>query len=87
MRLIQPGCIFQNHNLTKLRELINQKYDVQLNDYHELHGWSIQNYGQFWEEVWSFTGVISSVSPTTRWEEMYFNNITNYFTNLIVSNL
>lgn len=54
----------ENHNLTKLRLLINSKYGTSLSSYHELHGWSVQNYGQFWREVWDFTGVISSVEPT-----------------------
>jgi hypothetical protein len=27
-------------------------------DYHELHGWSVENYDLFWQEVWQFTGVI-----------------------------
>ena len=52
---------FQHHNLTKLRLLINKKYDVNLEDYHQLHEWSVQNYGLFWSEVWKFSGVISSV--------------------------
>jgi len=49
------------HSLTKLRLLINTKYDENLEDYHQLHAWSVQNYGLFWSEVWQFTGVISSV--------------------------
>ena len=53
--------IFQDHNLTKLRLLINKKYEVNLEDYHQLHEWSVRNYGLFWSEVWQFSGVISSV--------------------------
>jgi len=51
----------EHHKLTKLRLLINKKYNVNLEDYHQLHGWSVQNYGLFWSEVWKFSGVISSV--------------------------
>jgi hypothetical protein len=29
-----------------------------MQDYHELHGWSVENYDLFWQEVWQFTGVI-----------------------------
>jgi len=50
----------EHHQLTKLREAINEKYGEDLQDYHQLHSWSVQNYGQFWQEVWNFTGVISS---------------------------
>jgi len=50
----------ENHNLTKLREIINQKYGENLQDYHQLHSWSVENYSEFWSQVWQFTGVISS---------------------------
>jgi len=50
----------QDHNLTKLREEINQQYGISLKDYHELHQWSVENYELFWDKLWDFTGVISS---------------------------
>ena len=59
--VLSNNYFFQHHNLTKLRLLINEKYDVNLEDYHQLHGWSVQNYGSFWSEVWKFSGVISSI--------------------------
>jgi len=50
----------ENHHLTKFRDLINNKYGEDLKDYHQLHNWSVQNFSQFWSEVWDFTGVLSS---------------------------
>lgn len=55
----------EHHNLTKLRETINRKYAQNIQDYHELHSWSVANYDLFWEEVWQFTGVISSQLATS----------------------
>ena len=53
--------LFQTHNLTQLRKLINQKYSEQLETYHDLHKWSVEHYDKFWAEVWDFTKIVSSV--------------------------
>ena len=50
----------QSHKLSELRRLINQKYDLRLETYHDLHRWSVDHYDQFWAEVWTFTGIVSS---------------------------
>ena len=50
----------KNHSLTKIRQKINQKYKVQLEDYHQLHKWSCENYDQFWKEVWEFCEIIGN---------------------------
>jgi acetoacetyl-CoA synthetase len=36
---------------------INEKYDLTLQTYEQLHRWSIGNIAVFWEETWHFTGV------------------------------
>ena len=51
---------FQSHKLSELRRLINEKYDVRLETYHDLHRWSVEHYDKFWAEVWTFTGIVSS---------------------------
>ena len=50
----------KNHNLTKFRHLINEKYGAKLENYHDLHKWSCENYDLFWKEVWDFCGVVAS---------------------------
>lgn len=48
--------------MDELRELINEKYSVQLNKtYAEFHRWSCENYEKFWEEVFRFTDVVHSL--------------------------
>jgi len=82
----------ENHNLTKLRNLINEKYKENLQDYHQLHSWSVENYPEFWSEVWEFTGVISSQRaeyavdrniPMNKIPEWFPGSRLNYAQNLL----
>ena len=50
----------QNHQMTKLREEINAKFNVNLEDYYQFHKWSCDNYDLFWGQVWDFCKIISS---------------------------
>merc|ERR1719189_2509934 len=50
----------QNHQMTKLREKINAKFNIDLQDYPQFHKWSCENYDQFWGQVWKFCGIVSS---------------------------
>jgi acetoacetyl-CoA synthetase len=45
----------------EFKELISQKYLVDLPRYEDLFNWSIANISAFWEEVWTFTVVLASV--------------------------
>lgn len=44
----------------KFLQHVNSKYDLGLKDYPELYRWSVENIGDFWAEVWHFTGVKAS---------------------------
>ncbi len=37
---------------------VNQKYATQLNDFHDLYDWSVENDQLFWSELWNFCQVI-----------------------------
>ena len=39
---------------------LEARLDLRFQDYGELHRWSVENPAAFWEQVWQFTGVISS---------------------------
>lgn len=70
----------EHHQITKLRKLINIKYGEQLEDYQQLHAWSIQNYSHFWEEVWDFTGVLSSAQAAHAVDtSLYIDQIPEWF--------
>jgi len=53
----------EEHQLTKFRLMVNKKFKQCLNDYQDLHEWSVKNYSSFWSEVWSWTGVIGTLGP------------------------
>lgn len=39
------------------KERVNATYGLKLEHYEELHKWSVENIGEFWGEVWDFTGI------------------------------
>ena len=41
----------------EFKSRIEQKYNLSLQDYEALRQWSIANIGEFWSEVWHFTGI------------------------------
>ena len=44
----------------EFQKLIEKKFNISLPDYEALRKWSINNLNAFWEEVWAFTGVVST---------------------------
>ena len=44
-------------NMDILRRKLNQKFNLNLTNYLELHNWSINNLGIFWEYVWYDTKI------------------------------
>ncbi|KZF26604.1 acetoacetate-CoA ligase [Xylona heveae TC161] len=49
-------------SLYEFKRKIEEKYDVLLPSYRDLHKWSINNLAFFWAEVWDYTGIRSSQS-------------------------
>jgi acetoacetyl-CoA synthetase len=47
-------------NLTKFLALVNEKYQLKIKSYTELHGWSVDKVSDFWSTVWDYTGILSS---------------------------
>ncbi len=50
----------QQANMTKFIEFVNEKYNLDIKDYHKLHEWSVTEIENFWAAVWEFVGIISS---------------------------
>ena len=53
----RPASV-KDHQLTKLRLRINEIYHIELEDYHQLHKWSCDNYDLFWSHVLDICGII-----------------------------
>ncbi len=68
-----------NSQLLAFKNNIEKSYKVELNNYDELHKWSITNIENFWQEVWDFCGVIASskggevIEPAEKmWKTKFF---------------
>ncbi len=48
---------------------LNSKRGLALNDYAQLHRWSVDEIAPFWSELWDFTGVIASEKGETVLEQ------------------
>lgn len=47
--------------LDKFRERVNKEHSLDLKTYADLHKWSVEHLGPFWQAVWDEIGVVSSV--------------------------
>ncbi|XP_055952911.1 acetoacetyl-CoA synthetase-like [Argiope bruennichi] len=46
--------------MKKFKKIIEDKYNVKLENYWDLHEWSINHIPELWAEMWDFAGVICS---------------------------
>lgn len=44
----------------KFKSHVEEKYHVDLPEYEDLRQWSLNDLGNFWEEVWRFTQIQAS---------------------------
>ncbi|GAA5963040.1 hypothetical protein JCM21900_002319 [Sporobolomyces salmonicolor] len=51
---------------TKFRLWVNERHDLNLRDYHELHRWSISEMDAFWTAVWDYTGILGERTDQAR---------------------
>ena len=50
-----------NNFLSKFVKYINNKYQLRIKNYNDLHIWSIKNKKEFWLEAWNFTSIIGQL--------------------------
>ncbi|XP_058850183.1 acetoacetyl-CoA synthetase [Acipenser ruthenus] len=50
----------KNTQMDKFRSEVNRDFGLQLANYSELYQWSVENYPEFWAEVWRFCGIVCS---------------------------
>ena len=50
--------------MDKFRRLVNEKFNLQLNSYEDLHHWSVSSIKEFWAEMWNFGEIICSEQQT-----------------------
>ncbi|XP_035213933.1 acetoacetyl-CoA synthetase-like isoform X1 [Stegodyphus dumicola] len=49
-----------NTEVDKFRKVVERKRNLHFDSYRDFHKWSVENYADFWEEVWNYFDVISS---------------------------
>ncbi|TFK26513.1 acetoacetyl-CoA synthetase [Coprinopsis marcescibilis] len=67
-------------NVEALRRYVNRKHGLNLNDYHDLHKYSVEDYA-FWMDLWEHLGIISSTPPNPKriTEPGSFPQVPNWF--------
>ncbi len=50
----------QNSNIFSFIQYIQNKYDIRIFNYKELHNWSINNPEEFWLAIWDFCDIVYS---------------------------
>lgn len=59
--LWQPPAKNLTHSqMAQFLQFVNQHYSARLNDYFDLHAWSINHLSEFWQAVWTFMDVIAA---------------------------
>ena len=48
-------------NIDDFKDIIINKYRIQLESYWDLYEWSIKNIDKFWEEFWLYSDIKHSV--------------------------
>ncbi|MBN2240637.1 MAG: acetoacetate--CoA ligase [Dehalococcoidales bacterium] len=51
-------------NITRFIKLVNERYNLKLETYNNLHKWSVENIPDFWALIWEFGEVKASVQYT-----------------------
>ncbi|XP_076853959.1 LOW QUALITY PROTEIN: acetoacetyl-CoA synthetase [Brachyhypopomus gauderio] len=50
----------KNTQMDRFRAQVNRDFGLNLANYDQLYQWSLENYPEFWAEVWRFCGIVSS---------------------------
>ena len=46
--------------MADLTDIINRNHSQKINDYEQLHNWSVNHIPEFWEEIWNYCDIIHS---------------------------
>jgi len=47
-----------NTPVEHFRAFVNERFDLSLQDYPQLHSWSVESTADFWSSVWDFNGIV-----------------------------
>ena len=81
----------KSSNIYSFQKKINNKYNLSINNYSDLHKWSVDNLDCFWEEIWNFSNITFSekyskikIDEKNIWDVKWFvDSKLNYAENLL----
>ncbi|RIB26226.1 acetoacetate-CoA ligase [Gigaspora rosea] len=65
--------------MEKFRLVVNEKFNVNLENYHQLWKWSTDNISDFWATVWDYTNIIHSAPYEQVVDSKPMNEIPTWF--------
>ena len=85
----------KSSQMFRFKENINEKYNLTLDRFSELHNWSIENKSDFWSSVWEFFEIIGSkgaqpyIEPINKMPGSKFfpTGSVNYAENMLSGNM
>ena len=85
----------KSSQMFKFIQNINEKYNLNLDSFSQLHNWSIENKSDFWSSVWDFFAILGSkgsepyIEPINQMPGSKFfpNGSVNYAENMLSGNV
>jgi acetoacetyl-CoA synthetase len=85
----------KSSQMFRFMENVNEKYDLKLCSFSELHTWSIKNKSEFWSSIWDFFKIIGSkgtepyIEPVNKMpgSKFFSNGSVNYAENMLSGNI
>jgi len=50
--------------ITAFRRYVNERHGLDIQDYNDLHDWSVDNMADFWEILWDYCNVVGTKGKT-----------------------
>jgi len=54
--------VMAHSNIARFMDFVNRKHGLSIQDYWQLHQWSIERVPDFWAALWEFAGIVASRS-------------------------
>ena len=67
----------QGSQMFEFKEFINDRHGLNLENYHDLHDWSVNRIPEFWDSAWSFFNILHS-QPYTQVVMMFPKCLEQY---------
>jgi acetoacetyl-CoA synthetase len=57
---------YPSSNMESFLHMINNRFNLKLNSYEDLHKWSVENLEKFWDACWDYVGVMGKKGSRVR---------------------